>query len=331
MIKTRPAVLRTRPDRILALHPYEVPEILRRSRSTTAAPLTSNGCAIRRRRERIRYAFATILMRPPTALFPCFVVGLAIACWGCANRPAAARPRRRRRGLRGRGRHGGARRRDGHGRPGRRRRQRRQRRIGLAPRPGHGWPVVPRHGRRRRLPSSPRGRSTPCSACNGVMFNFESGTHGAVINAGSTAFTSITKVGTSTYCGSGALAITGLFQRNQRHHHQGRGAHQPAGAPLDLTGKTITVHVAADPGCSTDLNLSVVLNTQPARSISRPRSRSARSRTPGRPAQRWSPQSPAPPPRSPSACRRSRPPATRDDLRRRDRRPVRLGGLGGLG
>jgi hypothetical protein len=33
------------------------------------------------------------------------------------------------------------------------------------------------------------------------------------------------------------------------------------GAPVDLTGKTITVHVASDPGCS-DLNLSLVLNTQ---------------------------------------------------------------------
>jgi len=33
-------------------------------------------------------------------------------------------------------------------------------------------------------------------------------------------------------------------------------------APLDLTNKMITVHVASDPGCSSDLNLSLVLNTQ---------------------------------------------------------------------
>jgi hypothetical protein len=29
-----------------------------------------------------------------------------------------------------------------------------------------------------------------------------------------------------------------------------------------MTGKTITVHVAADPGCAQNLNLSLVLNTQ---------------------------------------------------------------------
>ena len=105
------------------------------------------------------------------------------------------------------------------------------------------------------------GASMAGGAC-GAMFNFESGTHGAVINAGSTAFTSITKVGTSTYCGSGALAITGLFSGTSGTTTKGEVLINLPGAPLDLTGKTITVHVAADPGCSTDLNLSVVLNTQ---------------------------------------------------------------------
>ena len=33
------------------------------------------------------------------------------------------------------------------------------------------------------------------------------------------------------------------------------------GAPVDLTNKTITVHVASDPGCSSDLYLSMVVNT----------------------------------------------------------------------
>ena len=53
------------------------------------------------------------------------------------------------------------------------------------------------------------------------MFNFESGVQGAVINAGSTAFTNLKPSGTFTFCGSGALAATSLFSGTQRHHHKG--------------------------------------------------------------------------------------------------------------
>ena len=70
------------------------------------------------------------------------------------------------------------------------------------------------------------------------------------------------KVGTSTYCGAGALAINALFSGTQGPTTKGEVLINLAGAPVDLTGKTITVHVAADPGCSADLNLSLVLNTQ---------------------------------------------------------------------
>ena len=65
-----------------------------------------------------------------------------------------------------------------------------------------------------------------------------------------------------TYCGSGALAITAMFSGTSGATTKGEVLINLPGAPVDLTGKTITVHVASDPGCSTDLNLSLVLNTQ---------------------------------------------------------------------
>jgi hypothetical protein len=105
------------------------------------------------------------------------------------------------------------------------------------------------------------GPDTPGNNCM-AMFNFETDVEGATINAGSLAFTSVMKVATATYCGSGALAITTLFSGTQGPTTKGEVLIALPGAPVDLTGKTITVHVAADPGCSADLNLSLVLNTQ---------------------------------------------------------------------
>ncbi len=101
----------------------------------------------------------------------------------------------------------------------------------------------------------------PGGAC-GAMFNFETDKEGATINAGSTAFTASMQSTATSYCGSGALAITALFSGTSGTTTKGEVLIPLPGAPVDLTGKTITVHVAADPGCSTDLNLSVVLNTQ---------------------------------------------------------------------
>ena len=97
-------------------------------------------------------------------------------------------------------------------------------------------------------------------AC-GTMFNFETGVQGAVINAGSLAFTNLARSGTFTFCGSGALAITSLFSGTSGPTTRGEVLINLPGAPVDLTGKTITVRVAADPGCSQDLNLSLVVNT----------------------------------------------------------------------
>jgi hypothetical protein len=105
------------------------------------------------------------------------------------------------------------------------------------------------------------GAEMPGGACN-AMFNFETDAEGAAINAGSTAFITAMKAGASTYCGTGALAINAFFSGTSGPSTKGEVLIALPGAPVDLTGKTITVHVAADPGCSADLNLSVVLNTQ---------------------------------------------------------------------
>jgi hypothetical protein len=97
-------------------------------------------------------------------------------------------------------------------------------------------------------------------AC-GALFNFETDTQGAMIGTQSTAFTAATKSGTFTYCGSGALAIRSLFSGTTGPTIKGEILLPLPNAPIDVTGKMITVHIAADPGCS-DLNLSMVLNTQ---------------------------------------------------------------------
>jgi hypothetical protein len=97
-------------------------------------------------------------------------------------------------------------------------------------------------------------------AC-GAMFNFETGIQGATITAGSQAFKSVAASGAFTYCGSGGLAITAMFTGTTGSGTRGELLINLPGAPVDLTGKTITVHVASDPGCS-DLYLSMVVNTQ---------------------------------------------------------------------
>jgi hypothetical protein len=98
-------------------------------------------------------------------------------------------------------------------------------------------------------------------AC-GSMFNFESGTQGAMITGTQLAFKTIAQSGTFTYCGGGALAITSMFTGTMGTSTKGEVLINLPGAPVDLTGKTISVHVASDPGCSADLYLSMVVNTQ---------------------------------------------------------------------
>ena len=110
------------------------------------------------------------------------------------------------------------------------------------------------------------GTGTDAGADGGTcatMFNFESGIHGATINTGSQlAFQSIARSGVYTFCGNGALAITSMFTGTMGTSIKGEVLIPLPGSPVDLTNKTITVRVAADPGCSSDLNLTLVLNTQ---------------------------------------------------------------------
>jgi hypothetical protein len=83
-----------------------------------------------------------------------------------------------------------------------------------------------------------------------------------MINGGSTGFTGVMKSSAFTYCGTGALAINALFSGTSGPSVKGEVLINLPGAPVDLGGKTITLHVAADPGCASDLDLSLVLNTQ---------------------------------------------------------------------
>jgi hypothetical protein len=107
----------------------------------------------------------------------------------------------------------------------------------------------------------PDGSASAGGSC-GAMFSFETGVQGATINTGSSAFTAAAQSGAFTFCGSGALAIAATFTGTSGPTTKGEVLINLPSAPVDLTNKTITVHVAADPGCSTDLNLSLVLNTQ---------------------------------------------------------------------
>ncbi len=104
------------------------------------------------------------------------------------------------------------------------------------------------------------GAGAPGGTC-GAMFSFETGTQNAMINTGSRAFMAVKQSSAATFCGSGALEITAQFSGTSGATTKGEILISLPGAPVDLTGKTITVHVAANPGCSQDLNLSVVLNT----------------------------------------------------------------------
>ena len=106
------------------------------------------------------------------------------------------------------------------------------------------------------------GASGGAGGACGAMFNFESGTQSAMINPSWAAFTTVKQSGAFTYCGSGALAITSTFSGSMGMTTKGEILLNLPGAPVDLTGKTITVHVASDPGCSMNLSLSLVLNTQ---------------------------------------------------------------------
>jgi hypothetical protein len=99
------------------------------------------------------------------------------------------------------------------------------------------------------------------AACT-AKFNFESGLQGANIpSSGQGAFTNVVASGAYTYCGNGALAVTASFSGTGGPTTKGIVEIPIAPADMDFTGKTLTVHVAADPGCVADLGIAVVLLT----------------------------------------------------------------------
>ena len=144
----------------------------------------------------------------------------------------------------------------------------------------------------------------------GAMFNFE-GTgnlEGATLLAGSQAFTAVSPGTTPhTYCGAGSLAIAATFSGTSGALEKGE-VDIPLGVDggsVDLSGKTLTVHVAASPAaCGEDLRFTVILKTATrfAGGAQRqrpdvelhapPRSRSSRSPAPAPPTRSRSKPSP---------------------------------------
>ncbi len=100
----------------------------------------------------------------------------------------------------------------------------------------------------------------------GATFNFEGSDNleRATLVAGS-AFTAVAQATTPhTYCGTGALAITAAFSGTSGAMEKGE-VDIPLGVDggsADLSGKTLTIHVAASPAaCGEDLRFTVVLKT----------------------------------------------------------------------
>ena len=199
-------------------------------------------------------------MRPPTALFPCFSLAWRSARSGAptaaCTRPDDGGPGSA--GAAGTAGRGGARR----GRPGRR--------GGSGGSGGSGGAATGAAGRRRRRRHGRRPAPATSRAGGGcrrrrlrrdVQLRERHAWRGHQRRL-HRLYEHHDGRGRSTFCGSGALAITALFSGTSGTTTKGEVLINLPGAPLDLTGKTITVHVAADPGCSTDLNLSLVLNTQ---------------------------------------------------------------------
>jgi len=101
--------------------------------------------------------------------------------------------------------------------------------------------------------------TTSCTA----LFNFETGIQGATVASSATqlAFTGVSKVGSPTFCGTGALAIAASFSGTSGPSVKGEVDLPLAtdGGTTNLDGKTITVHVSANPACDSMLKLTVTI------------------------------------------------------------------------
>jgi hypothetical protein len=96
----------------------------------------------------------------------------------------------------------------------------------------------------------------PCNA----TFNFETSTQGARLGTTQGAFQTPVNGGALGYCGK-ALAIPATFTGPTDKGEVIIPLGSDGGA-VDLTGKTITISIAADPGCDADLDIFLVVNTQ---------------------------------------------------------------------
>ena len=98
-------------------------------------------------------------------------------------------------------------------------------------------------------------------ACT-AKFGFDTGSQGATIpTTGQAAFTAVTTGSTQTFCGPGALAITASFSGMSGNTTKGVVEIPVPTADMDFTGKTVTVHYMAVPGCSPDLGVAIALQT----------------------------------------------------------------------
>ena len=102
------------------------------------------------------------------------------------------------------------------------------------------------------------------TSCN-ATYSFERTTEGATLLAGSQAFTGVSQGLTpNVYCGAGSLAIAAAFSGTSGATTKGE-VDIPLGVDggsVDLSGKTLTVHVSANPvACGEDLRFKVILDT----------------------------------------------------------------------
>jgi hypothetical protein len=114
--------------------------------------------------------------------------------------------------------------------------------------------------------NGPNPNPVDAGAC-AAKFNFESGIQGAALATNQAAFTSATLSGTDTFCGVGALAIAASFSGTSGTTTKGEVDLPIAAAEMDFTGKTVTVHFTAVPGCSADLGIAIALLTNEGQQI----------------------------------------------------------------
>jgi hypothetical protein len=131
--------------------------------------------------------------------------------------------------------------------------------------PADVTPDVPAGDARDAAPDGPRDTGRGDAGCP-ARFNFENGATYMARNNNTCAscpkgFTAVVNSGAKTFCGNGALEVTAAFVAPPTGPTMGEVIIPLNGAGEDLTGKMLTVSVAAVPSGGTDLVLKVVLGT----------------------------------------------------------------------